>query len=353
MKLMSRSIWLAFGLLTLLLIAVGNLQCGEDDATGSSNLLGQNEGDDDACSPLDPLPFELVLWHEGFTANKTMSAADLKLYLDTLSDFVEAKNFKAVFITAPSSIATDDASVVNELTAFVDNLASNGIGIGIQFGLGNAWDSNPDWFDYTEVTSIVGTHDYILGLDSENYHYQDKKIKAANTMGFINDIMQKITDAGGPQPTEIAVAGGAGYNPSDGWAAPLVNVFEYYSSPAALNGVLAGNIDQPSTAFNQCISQKLLKDPTAAGGGIAGGTALGWPAFSFEQNAHDCLASSIGTGGICGSFDVFGIWEWDCVMQFMALFKEQYYSASETPTFVIYQSDFLPCKWLPGGCPKP
>ncbi len=304
-----------------------------------------------SCEPSMPLPYDMVLWHEGYSTHKTMSSSDLNTYLESLMDFVDPVGFNTVFITVPTFIQGDDSSVVAELKSFIDTLAVKGIGIGIQFGLSNG-DSDSGWFDYTEVSSVVGDNDYILGLDSENYNYQGETIKAANTMDFINSIKQQITDAGGPMPTDIAVAGGAGYNSADGWASPLVNVFEYYSSPAGLNGVLSVNVNDPTTAFNQCIDSNFFKNPTAAGGGIQGGTAKGWPAFSFEQTGDNCLAGSFGkVNNTCGSFDILGGWELNCVMEFMTLFKEKYYTSSEKPTFVLYQSDFLPCDWLPNGCP--
>lgn len=49
----------------------------------------------------DPLPFEVVLWHEGFWAGKSMSPTDLELYLDTLISFAKKKKIKTVFISVP------------------------------------------------------------------------------------------------------------------------------------------------------------------------------------------------------------------------------------------------------------
>ena len=66
--------------------------------------------------------------------------------------------------------------------------------------------------------------------------------------------------------------------------------------------------------FINTINKKLLKDPTAPGGGIGNGTTVpGWPTFSCESLKHECLATSISKGGICGSFEILGSWNWKSV----------------------------------------
>lgn len=332
---------LALPLLTMMLLILG---CSGDPSQSSRTSS-------DNCQPPSPLPFELVLWHEGFSSGSGISVAELNEYLGTILAFAEAQEVKTVFITAPAFPPNDPEDVTTALKSFVDTLADKGIGIGIQFG-SNGDITDPSWFDYTSVNTIVGNHAYVLGLDSENYTNGGTSTKASNTMELVNFFTTQISNAGASAPEKIIVAGTAGYNPADNWAAPLVNFYEYYSSPAALNGVLASNVDKPGTAFDSCVDQKLLKNPTAPGGGIGGGEVPGWPAFSFEQTGTDCLAGSIQPAGICGSFDIFGQWSFDCVLQYMTLFKNRYYGTSETPTFVLYQSDYLPCAWLANGCPS-
>ena len=331
--------------LFLLAVIAPQLSCSGDQSQSS---LGELKG----CQLSGPPPFDLVLWHEGFSSGKSISVAELNVYLGIILEFAEQNNVQTVFVTAPAFGPDDPAEITNALRGFVESLVAQGIGIGIQFGLSGDI-SDTSWFDYSSVSAVVGPHAYVLGLDSENYSDASSSIKASNTMNLINFLKTQIDDAGARQPDQIIVAGTAGYNPADGWAPPLVNFYEYYSSPSALNGVLASNVNQPGTAFDACLDQSLLKNPTASGGGIGSAAVPGWPAFSFEQAGSACLAASIQPAGICGSFDIFGEWSFDCVLQFMTLFKEQYYAESDRPTFVLYQSDYLPCSWLDNGCPNP
>lgn len=335
-------IFLAVSLLTMILLG---FSCSADHS--DSSRLSSN-----ACQPPSPLPFDLVLWHEGFSSGKSLSVAELNSYLGAILEFAESENIQTVFITAPAFGSDDSSEVTDALKAFVDTLAEKGISIGIHFGLSGGDIKESSWFDYASVKTVVGTHSYVLGLDSEDYLDNGSPIKASNTMDLVNFFKTQISNAGAGEPDQIIVAGTAGYNSAGNWAAPLVNFYEYYSSPEALNGVLAGNVDQPGTAFDACVDQSLLKNPTAPGGGIGSEAVPGWPAFSFEQQGSDCLAGSVQPAGICGSFDIFGQWSFDCVLQYMTLFKDRYYTASETPTFVLYQSDYLPCAWLANGCPS-
>jgi hypothetical protein len=337
------------------------------DASGNngsaSRQVGVVDGETSDCNLSMPLSFDIALWHEGYSTHTLMTPMDLGNYLDALLRFVDGNNFKTVFITVPTFIPAvlpeDNQELQAKLISFTNSLIEREIGIGIQFGLDNGPASDPepgnDWFDYDQVSSVVGNHPYILGLDSENYNLNGATINAVNTMEFINDIESKIIAAGGPIPTDIAVASTAGYNPANNWSSPLVNIYEYYSSPDTLNEIFSSNVNDPTTAFNQCLALP-IKDPTAEGGGIQGGSVKGWPAFSFElKNGSNCLASSFGIrpdGNTCGSEEVLGNWSYNCILNFMTLFKEHYYpSPSDKPTFVLYQSDFLPCNWIPNGCP--
>tara|TARA_B100000768_G_scaffold36232_1_gene34904 strand:- start:3121 stop:4371 length:1251 start_codon:yes stop_codon:yes gene_type:complete len=334
------------------------------DASGNngsaSRQVGVVDGETSDCNLSMPLSFDIALWHEGYSTHTLMTPMDLGNYLDALLRFVDGNNFKTVFISVPTKIPTvlpeDNQELEAKLISFTNSLIEKEIGIGIQFGLDNGPASDPepgnDWFDYDQVSSVVGNHPYILGLDSENYNLNGATINAVNTMEFINDIESKIIAAGGPIPTDIAVASTAGYNPANNWSSPLINIYEYYSSPDTLNEIFSSNVNDPTTAFNQCLALP-IKDPTAEGGGIQGGSVKGWPAFSFEQANENCLAGSFGTvNNTCGVTEILGDWEYDCILQFMTLFKEHYYpSPSDKPTFVLYQSDFLPCNWIPNGCP--
>ena len=337
------------------------------DASGNngsaSRQVGVVDGETSDCNLSMPLSFDIALWHEGYSTHTLMTPMDLGNYLDALLRFVDGNDFNVddiVFISVPTKIPTvlpeDNQELQAKLISFTNSLIEREIGIGIQFGLDNGPASDPepgnDWFDYDQVSSVVGNHPYILGLDSENYNLNGATINAVNTMEFINDIESKIIAAGGPIPTDIAVASTAGYNPANNWSSPLVNIYEYYSSPDTLNEIFSSNVNDPTTAFNQCLALP-IKDPTAEGGGIQGGSVKGWPAFSFEQANENCLAGSFGTvNNTCGVTEILGDWEYDCILQFMTLFKEHYYpSPSDKPTFVLYQSDFLPCNWIPNGCP--
>ena len=350
------------------------------DASGNigsaSRQVNVAEGETSDCNLSMPLSFDIALWHEGYSTHTLMTPMDLGNYLDALLRFVDGNNFKTVFITVPTFIPAvlpeDNQELQAKLISFTNSLIEKEIGIGIQFGLDNGPASDPepgnDWFDYDQVSSVVGNHPYILGLDSENYNLNGATINAVNTMEFINDIKSKIIAAGGPIPTDIAVAGTAAYNVDDGWTSPLVNIWTYYSSwftntttdictfgngspPACDNEIFSSNVNDPSTAFTKSLNLP-IKDP----GDIQGGSVKGWPAFSFElKNGSNCLASSFGIrpdGNTCGSEEVLGNWSYNCILNFMTLFKEHYYpSPSDKPTFVLYQSDFLPCNWIPNGCP--
>ena len=341
------------------------------DASGNVGSASRQVGVSNSCDDPSTLSFDMALWHEGYSTHLSMTPTKLGTYLDALLNFVlrNDNHFTTVFITVPTHIPGTNEELQAKLTSFVNSLVENQIGIGISFGLDNGAASDPDppgteWFDYSQVSSVIGTtHPYILGLDAENYNLNGEKINAVNTMDFVNYIKQKITAAGGRMPDSIAVANTAGYNVANNWSYPLINVFEYYSTynndtipPIPLNGIYSNNVNDPTTAFNQCLAFP-IKNPTAEGGGIQGGTVKGWPAFSFElKNGSNCLASSFGilaNGNTCGSAEILGNWDYNCILQFMTLFKEHYYpSPSDKPTFVLYQSDFLPCDWIPNGCPE-
>ena len=210
------------------------------DASGNngsaSRQVGVVGGEPTDCNLSMPLSFDIALWHEGYSTHTLMTPMDLGNYLDALLRFVDGNDFMIndiVFISVPTKIPAvlpeDNQELQAKLISFTNSLIEREIGIGIQFGLDNGPASDPefgnDWFDYDQVSSVVGNHPYILGLDSENYNLNGATINAVNTMEFINDIESKIIAAGGPIPTDIAVAGTAGYNAADGWTSPLVNIW--------------------------------------------------------------------------------------------------------------------------------
>ncbi|MBT3589022.1 MAG: hypothetical protein HN507_10280 [Flavobacteriaceae bacterium] len=358
------TIWAFLMFICLIVFACSDDMSNSDPSSG----LG-TEGY--TCSPPDSLIFDLALWHEGYSTGKKTDF-DMSKYLETLMAFIKENKFKTVFITVPSVTngydtitKRDSLPTINQLKLFVNTLASDSIGIGIQFGLNNAgsapFNNNPDWFDYSEVLEVVGTNEYILGLDSENYHLNiNETIKVVNVMTLIDSVIKpKINAAGGDitKIKNIAVAGGMKYNhTSSDWGPPFLNVFEYYSTEVAgINKVLSkpSNVNNPQTAFNNLIPILTHYSPTDSLGGISSNTVEGWPAFSFEQTDKSCLAGCFGeaTHNTCGSFNILGHWEYNCILQFMNIFKEHYYQPSDRPTFVLYQSDYLPHDWLPNGCP--
>ena len=177
------------------------------DASGNngsaSRQVGVVDGETSDCNLSMPLSFDIALWHEGYSTHTLMTPMDLGNYLDALLRFVDGNDFNVddiVFISVPTKIPTvlpeDNQELQAKLISFTNSLIEREIGIGIQFGLDNGPASDPepgnDWFDYDQVSSVVGNHPYILGLDSENYNLNGATINAVNTMEFINDIESKI-----------------------------------------------------------------------------------------------------------------------------------------------------------------
>ncbi|MEG3617858.1 hypothetical protein V5T82_05265 [Magnetovibrio sp. PR-2] len=69
-----------------------------------------------------------------------------------------------------------------------------------------------------------------------------------------------------------------------------------------------------------------------------------WPMFSVEHfTDKNCPQATYDPGGFCGTFDGFGVWEWDAFYKFLELVS----TTIDKEEIMIYEWQFIPTSWIP------
>ena len=300
-----------------------------------------------------PLPTpERVLWHEGYKAplGELFQPQAWSDYTGAIIDFATAKSIGTVMISVDFGTTTDTlpADAQGYVQQFLSAADTAGLkpGVFLTFGTETTVEMAADY-----LAGFSHAQPLLIGVDVENFvgvsiPYPKEKLKADVIMAdFIRPFADAL-DAKGVSYAEISPIGGMAVDSS--WAAPLTNVYEYYSDTnGVLNPLFANHQDNAAAAFaafQDALDDKanLLVQPDKIGG---------WPAFAISQRGSDCLGGESATGKAnpCGIADIFGEWQWEAFEQFLGLYQKAY-----TPErIVIYQADQLPCGWLADGCPPP
>jgi hypothetical protein len=300
-----------------------------------------------------PLPQpELVLWHEGYKASlaELFQPQAWSDYTGAIIEFATAKNIGTVMISVDFGTTTDtlpaDAEGYVQQFLTAAEAASLQPGLFLTFGTQTTVAMAADY-----LAGFTHTQPLLIGVDVENFVGVSQpypELKAATIMEtFITPFANALT-AKGVSYAEISPIGGMAVKSS--WAAPMTNVYEYYSDAKdVLNPLFANHQDNATAAF--AAFQDALADHTNADAIVKPDKIGGWPAFAISQLGSDCLGGESATGKAnpCGIADIFGSWQWDDFEQFLGLYQKAY--APER--IVIYQADQLPCGWLVNGCPPP
>ena len=300
-----------------------------------------------------PLPQpELVLWHEGYKAplSELFQPQAWSDYTGAIIDFATAKNIGTVMISVDFGTTTDtlpaDAQGYVQQFLTAAEAASLQPGLFLTFGTETTVAMAADY-----LAGFTHTQPLLIGVDVENFVGVSQpypELKAATIMETFITPFANALDAEGVSYAEISPIGGMAVKSS--WAAPMTNVYEYYSDAKdVLNPLFANHQDNAAAAF--AAFQDALADHTNADAIVKPDKIGGWPAFAISQLGSDCLGGESATGKAnpCGIADIFGSWQWDDFEQFLGLYQKAY--APER--IVIYQADQLPCGWLVNGCPPP
>ncbi len=302
-----------------------------------------------------PLPTpELVLWHEGYKASlaELFQPQAWSDYTGAIIDFATTNDVGTVMISIDFGTTTD--TLPADAQSYVQQFLTAAEAASLQPGL---------FLTFGTQTTVAMAADYLagfthaqpllVGVDVENFvgvsqPYPKDKLKADVIMEEFITPFAAALDAKGVSYAEISPIGGMAVNSS--WAAPMTNVYEYYSDAnGVLNPLFANHQDNAAAAF--AAFQDALADPANADAIVKPDKIGGWPAFAVSQLGSDCLGGESATGKAnpCGIADIFGRWQWDEFEQFLGHYQKAY--APER--IVIYQSDQLPCGWLTNGCLPP
>jgi len=295
--------------------------------------------------------YSIVLWHEGYYQGKpwyiategSAALTELQSYFDSIVGFAkslqESKGIPTrMLLTVPAPITgvVADSPFLTALVKAMSNALLVGLSIGFQI-------ASEDFTNLTAVVQALGHHDYIVAVDNENFG----GIKAKNVSEWVQTFEASLNKEG-IFPTQIPVAGTAAFNSN--WEAPLVNVWEMYGE-TPYDTAIASNRNKPQAAFAALSQIPSTSDvPNGFKSTISGNGVPGWYAFDMAcaGSLCDCLAPSFGKkskANPCGSYTVFGKWSLKYVLEFLGLVQANLYPGS-SPTFVLYQSDFLPMAWI-------
>ena len=299
-----------------------------------------------------PLPTpDLVLWHEGYKAPlaELFQPQAWSDYTGAIIDFATANDVGTVMITVDFATTTDtlpaDAAGYVQQFLTAAETADLQPGLFITFGTETTVAMVADY-----LAGFTHTQPLLIGIDVENFAgvsipYPKDKLKADAIMADFITPFATALDAKGISYAEISPIGGMAFDPS--WAAPMTNVYEYYSDAnGVLNTLFANHQDNAAAAF--AAFQDALTAPANADAIVKPDKIGGWPAFAISQRGSDCLGGESATGKAnpCGIADIFGTWQWESFEQFLGHYQKAY--APER--IVIYQADQLPCRWLAGDC---
>ena len=298
-----------------------------------------------------PLPTpELVLWHEGYKAplGELFQPQAWSDYTGAIIDFATAKDIGTVMISVDFGTTTD--TLPADAEGYVQQFLTAAEAASLQPGLLLTFGTETTVAMAAEyLAGFTHTQPLLIGVDVENFVGVSQpypELKAATIMETFITPFADALDAEGISYAEISPIGGMAVKSS--WAAPMTNVYEYYSDAKnVLNPLFANHQDNAAAAF-AAFQDALAGHADAI---VKPDKIGGWPAFAISQLGSDCLGgeSASGKANPCGIADIFGSWQWDAFEQFLGYYQKAY--APER--IVIYQADQLPCGWLVNDCPPP
>ena len=295
-----------------------------------------------------PLPkSDLVLWHEGYQtpAGELFQPQAWSDYTSAIVDFAKAKAIDTVMITVTFGTTTD--TIPSDARGYVQQFLTAVEAAELQPGVFLTFGTETTVAMAAEYLSgFTHSRPLLLGVDVENFvnvsiPYPKAKVAADAIMANFITPFADALDAKGVSYTEISPIGGMAKHTS--WAAPMTNVYEYYSEHGphgVLNTLVEHHQDNAAAAFaafQDAVEDKanLLVQPSEIGG---------WPAFAISQLGSDCLGGKAASSKAhhCGVANIFGVWQWASFEAFLGLYQKTY--APER--IVIYSGDQLPCGWL-------
>lgn len=294
------------------------------------------------------MSYNIVLWHGGYYHSEWIKSptSATQQYFDTILGF--AKNLQkagyniTVMMTIPDPVTNPSDSFMYMIAGFFSEAVTSGLSISFQLTADPSSLSNFSVLRNIYMSISPLPEKFSVGLDTETFG-----LKAVQVNDFAKTYSDAVNSVLGKRPESVAISGQNAVKP--GWTQPLVNVYEMYGEPK-LNNPFSTNVNNPSKTFNDLVFPRVnnLSSPTVPV----------W--FSFDMACHSssgascsCVASSFGTStkkNSCGVYNVLYGWTLQNVLDFLGLVKTSIFGnndfESSPPTFVLYQTDFLPISWL-------
>ena len=291
------------------------------------------------------MSLNIVLWHGGYYHSEWIKSptSDTQEYFNTIIQFAKnlqkAGNNITVMMTIPDPVTNPNDMFLSMITSFFNDALTNNISIGFQLTADPSSPSNLSVFSKVFRSITPSPEHFEVGLDTESFG-----LKAVDVSEFAQKYSDTLNIVVGKRPNSIAISGQNAVKPN--WNQPLVNVYEMYGEPE-LNDPFSSNVNQPSKTFQELSFPSISK--------LSSPTVPVW--FSFDMACHmsqgstcDCVASSFGISAKknpCGVYNVMYNWTLQNTLQFLEIVKKSLFSESSSPpTFVLYQTDFLPISWV-------